>query len=134
MRRCRCYPIAYDNSSLTAVGDLRQINASADVDPPDSIPHCRQPAVLDGAGSGRLYLGIAGDVDGDGDGTPPLGGWVHHLYGLNTVVTGSSTPSDAVLSECVAQITARGEELGAPSQNWMEEFHDRFCAVGQGDG
>ena len=73
------FPVAYEYSTITAYGDLWQVDASAEIDPPESVPHCKRPVVLDGAGSGQVYLGIAGDVDGDGDGTPPLGGWVHHL-------------------------------------------------------
>jgi hypothetical protein len=128
------FPTAYEDSTITAYGDLWQIDASAEVEPPDSVPHCKQPVVLDGPGAGQVYVGISGDVDGDADGTPPLGGWVHRYYGVNTTLIGSSTPSDVVLSECVAQITPLGGELGAPSLNWMEEFHDQYCVVGQGDG
>ena len=48
-------------------------------------PHCAlQPRSADRPGSGHLYLGLAGDVDGDGDGTPAFGGWAKSRYGINS--------------------------------------------------
>jgi hypothetical protein len=128
------FPTAHEDSTITAYGDLWQVDASAEVEPPDSVPHCKQPVVLDGPGAGQIYIGVSGDVDGDADGTPPLGGWVHHYFGLNTTLIGNSVPSEATLSECTSQVTELGAESGAPTPDWVEEFHDQYCVVGESDG
>ena len=125
------FPRAYEDATNASDGGLRHIDASAEIDAPDSIPHCKQPVVLDGAGSGHLYVGILGDVDGDADGTPPLGGWVHRYYGVSAAVSGDPVPSDLILTECVVQVTELGAEFGVPTAAWTEEFHDEFCVVGE---
>lgn len=122
-------------STIAADGSLRQINASAEEGAvTGSIPHCRQPVVLDGVGEGHYYLGIPGDIDGDGDGTPPLGGWMKQPYGLNATIAGSTEPSDATLSNCILHITALGLQLGTDADSWTQDFADTYCAVGSRQG
>ena len=116
-------------ASIAADGALRQYDPTVSGEPADYVPHCQQPVVIDGAGAGHFYLGIAGDVDGDGDGTPPLGGWTKQSYGLNSTIPGNTVPSDATFSDCVLQVTPLGAELGAPAESWSEDFNDLFCAV-----
>jgi hypothetical protein len=117
-------------STIAADGSLRQINASAEVGAVNgSVPHCRQPVVLDGAGAGHFYIGIPGDVDGDGDGTPPLGGWTKQPFGVTANIAGSTEASDLVLSDCLQQVTPLGDELGAPLESWTQDFTDSFCGV-----
>jgi len=122
-------------STIAADGALRQINASAEEGAvTGSIPHCRQPVVLDGAGAGSFYIGIPGDIDGDGDGTPPLGGWTKQPYGVNANVAGNAEPSDATFTNCIMHVTALGIEQGAPAESWTQDFADAFCAVGSRQG
>ena len=47
-----------------------------------SVPHCAQPVLLVGPGTGSLYLGVAGDIDGDATGRR-AGGWANLKYGVN---------------------------------------------------
>jgi hypothetical protein len=122
-------------STIAAEGALRQINASAEVGAENgSVPHCRQPVVLDGAGEGQYYIGIPGDIDGDGDGTPPLGGWMKQPYGVTANVAGSTEASDALLSDCIMHVTALGEELGTSADSWTHDFADSYCGVGSRQG
>ncbi len=122
-------------STIAADGSLRQINASSEVGTEDgSVPHCRQPVVIDGAGEGHYYIGIPGDIDGDGDGTPPLGGWMKQPYGVTVTIAGSTEPSDAVLSDCIMHVTGLGMELGTSADSWTQDFADSYCGVGSRQG
>jgi hypothetical protein len=122
-------------STIAAEGALRQINASSEVGAENgSVPHCRQPVILDGAGDGQYYIGIPGDIDGDGDGTPPLGGWMKQPYGVTANVAGSSEASDVLLSNCIMHITGLGEELGTSADSWTQDFADSYCGVGSREG
>ena len=95
-----------------------------------SVPHCAQPALLTKAGSGSIYLGIPGDIDGSGPSTVPLGGWATHKYGVNANQPGNGTLVDVTFSDCTVQITDLGKELGAPTPSWQEAFEEDLCAVG----
>ena len=105
---------------LAVDGDLQQIPGP---------PHCAQPANLITPGSGHLYLGFPGDVDGDGDGTPASGAWAKLRYGV--LATGDGlTEAGFVLSECTATITPAGEALGAPTDTWQVIATASECTVG----
>ena len=112
----------YPNASvvLAVDGDLQQIPGP---------PHCAQPANLITPGSGHLYLGFPGDVDGDGDGTPASGAWAKFRYGI--LATGDGlTEEGFVLSECAATITPAGTALGAPTDTWQVIATAGECTVG----
>lgn len=122
-------PQPWPGTTIATGGDLVQVNASLDANLETGVvPHCAQPVLLTGPGSGELHLGIVGDVDGDGAGTVPLGGWANFLYGVN-----AHTPegdSAVTFSGCTVQITALGGELGAPTPDWQQHFESDYCTVG----
>ena len=122
-------PQPWPGTTTASGGDLVQVNVSLDENLVDgSVPHCAQPVLLTGAGTGQLYLGIVGDIDGDSSGTVPLGGWANFLYGVNT-----HTPegdSDVTLTDCTVQLTDLGGDLGAPTADWQQHFQDDYCNVG----
>jgi hypothetical protein len=123
-------PLPEPQSTIATGGDaVVQVNVSTDPDLIDGqVPHCAQPAILTGAGTGAVYLGIPGDIDGDGPSTIPFGGWANHKFGVN-----SHSPEgdvDVTFSDCTVQITDLGTELGAPTDSWQEAFQSDFCVVG----
>jgi hypothetical protein len=122
-------PQPWPGTTTASGGDLVQVNASYDTNlEAGVVPHCAQPVLLTGPGVGELYLGIVGDIDGDGAETIPLGGWANFLYGVTTHTPGGD--SDVTLSECTVQITGLGGELGAPTPDWQEHFESGTCTVG----
>lgn len=124
-------PLPSSGSTITAVGDLRQVNEPTQFgETAGSIPHCAQPVLLDGAGTGSIYVGIAGDVAGDDYGTVPFGGWANRKYGLNANQPGDNPPVAVTFSDCTAQITEAGGGLGAPTASWQERFQSDLCVVG----
>lgn len=116
-------------STLAAGPGLRQVDASDDDSFDGSVPHCRQPAVLDGAGSGTVYLGIPSDITGAND-AESFTAWARHDFGLSAALPGDLGSSPVVFSACAARITALGEEFGAPSATWTERFDESRCVVG----
>lgn len=125
-------PLPGEQSTISTAGDVVvQTNVSTDPDLVDgSVPHCAQPVLLTGAGTGSIYLGIPGDVDGDGPTTVPLGGWATHKYGVNANQPGDAAPVDVTFSDCTVQITDLGGELGAPTSTWQQAFQSDMCVVG----
>jgi hypothetical protein len=124
-------PLPYQGTTTTAGGDLVQTNVSTDIDlETGSVPHCAQPVLLLGPGSGQLYLGVAGDIDGDATGTIAFGGWANLKYGVNANQPGDEPAVDVTFSDCTVQITELGGELGAPTASWQERFQDDMCIVG----
>lgn len=119
--------------STIAVGDgLRQVDES-DIDGyEDAVPHCRQPAVLDGAGGGTLYLGTPGDISG-AEGAESFTAWAGHTFGLRSALPGDLGDAGVTFSSCLANITQLGTEFGAPSENWIETFDGAGCVVGTPD-
>lgn len=105
---------------LAVDGDLQQIAGP---------PHCAQPANLITPGSGHLYLGFPGDVDGDGDGTPASGAWAKLRFGVLATGDGN-TVEGFVLSDCIATITPAGSALGAPTETWQVIATASECSVG----
>jgi hypothetical protein len=122
------YPIPWERAVLTASGDLTQVSTGSEG---DSTPHCITPVTLDGPGSGTIIVGIAGDADGDGDGTPPLGGWAHNLFGADATLPGG-TLSDVMFTNCYTEVSELGASLGAGTvPGWNTWFDDpTFCYVG----
>jgi hypothetical protein len=124
-------PLPYFDATLATGGDLVQTNQpSLPGQVAGSVPHCAQPALLLGPGSGQLFVGIPGDVDGDASGTPPLGGWANRKYGVNTHVPGEDQAANVTFGECTVEITDLGASLGAPTASWQQAFQSDFCIVG----
>jgi hypothetical protein len=124
-------PLPYFDATLATGGDLVQTNQpSLPGQTAGSVPHCAQPALLLGPGSGQLFVGIPGDVDGDASGTPSLGGWANRKYGVNTHVPGDDQAAAVTFSECTVQITDLGASLGAPTASWQQAFQSDFCIAG----
>ena len=127
-------PQPWENVTLTATGDLEQVPVGSDG---DVSPHCATPVRISGPGTGTVLLGIAGDSDGDGDGTPPLGGWAHYVYGLNANFPALGT-TDATFTGCAVVISELGASLGAgTAPGWDTHVEaPTYCNVGGtlGDG
>jgi hypothetical protein len=124
-------PLPFSDSTISTGGDLVQTNEPAQFgQEAGSVPHCAQPVLLLGPGSGEIYVGISGDIDGDANGTPPLGGWANRKYGVNANLPGDNPAVDVTFSECTVQITDLGASLGAPTASWQEAFQGDFCMVG----
>jgi|GEM_PF-2458602 len=116
-------------STLVATEGLRQVDASDSDGFGDAVPHCRQPAVLDGAGGGTVYLGIPSDITGAND-AESFTAWTFHDFGLSSRLPGDLGDAGVVFSACAARITSLGEELGAPSESWAQRFEGDRCVVG----
>jgi hypothetical protein len=118
--------------ALAAAGALTQRDLPFEAGGADPSPHCAWPGVIDSAGAGLLYLGIAGDSDGDGE-LPPRTGWAGLSYGVSSAfLTNQAAP--VTFSDCAAVITPLGEQLGAPSANWASTFGDSACVEGGATG
>lgn len=116
-------------STLAAGPGLTQVDASDDDSFGGSVPHCRQPAVLVGAGGGTVYLGIPGDITGAND-AASFAAWAFHDFGLSAVLPGGLGESATTFSSCLASITQLGGELGAPSPAWADKSDPTRCVVG----
>ena len=116
-------------STNVAAAGLRQVDADASGVYPDAVPHCRQPAVLDGLGAGTLYLGIPQDIAGVND-LEPFTGWTLHEFGLSAVLPGDLGSTDVVFSSCASALTPLGAEFGAPNESWSDRFSATGCSVG----
>jgi hypothetical protein len=125
------YPEPRPNIVLAATGDLLQSPTGSEG---DYTPHCVTPVTLAGPGAGTIFVGIGGDVDGDADGTPPLGGWAHLTYGIGIGLP-DGTVADVTLSDCVVQASPLGTDLGAGTvADWTEQRDTSACAAGGGMG
>lgn len=113
-------PDSSAGSTLAVSPGLRQVEALEGGGEGEYVPHCLQPAVLDGAGGGTAYLGVAGS------GT----GWTLHDYGVSATLPGDLGASTIVFSECQATVTELGEQFGALQAGWEERFEDGLCVVG----
>jgi hypothetical protein len=115
-------------STLAVAGDVHQVDASDDDSLGDSVPHCLQPAVLDGLGDGTLYLGIPNDISGVD--APSFTAWTLHDFGVSARLPGDLGESDVVFSSCTAALTPLGQEFGAPNDSWHETADPTLCAAG----
>jgi hypothetical protein len=116
-------------STIAAGAGLRQVDEASDDVFGDAVPHCRQPALLDGAGEGTLYLGIPQDIAGVND-NEPFTAWTLHDFGLSSALPGDLGDAGVVFSSCTAAITELGGEFGAPGPTWSERFDESGCIVG----
>jgi len=116
-------------STVVAGEGLRQVEEATDEVFADYVPHCQQPALLDGAGSGTLYLGIPQDIGGAND-NASFTAWVLHDFGLSAVLPGELGETDVVFSACASALTPLGEEFGALTNDWVEKFSPTGCSVG----
>lgn len=116
-------------STLAAGGGLRQVEAATDDVFTDYVPHCQQPALLDGAGDGILYLGIPQDIGGAND-SASFTAWMMHDFGLTATLPGEYGASDVVFSACSAALTPLAEEFGALTDDWAEKFTPTGCSIG----
>ncbi|MEZ5190373.1 MAG: hypothetical protein R2717_05585 [Schumannella sp.] len=125
-------PLPFEDSTIVTAGDaIVQTNEPAQFGQvAGQVPHCAQPALLIKAGTGSIYVGIPGDLDGDANGTPPFGGWANRKYGVNANQPGDNPASPVTFSQCEYTVTQLGTELGAPTASWQEDFQSAFCAVG----
>ncbi len=125
-------PIANPETGSAIIGleGLRQVDEDASGVYDDlAVPHCRQPALLDGLGEGTLYLGIPQDIVGVDD-LESFTAWTLHDFGLSAVLPGDLAASDVVFSSCTSALTPLGEEFGAPNDTWADRFDATGCAVG----
>jgi hypothetical protein len=119
-------PLPLPDSTIATGGTLVQADGSTGpATGGDGVPHCRQPVLLPGPGTGQVYLGLPGDLDGDSDGTPPLGGWANPTAGEDANLPRDSPASAETFSECAAQV-----DLGAPPASWAQTFQADMCVVG----
>lgn len=116
-------------STLAAGEGLVQVDASDDDSFGDTVPHCRQPAVLEGAGGGTVFLGIPSDISGAND-AESFTAWAFHAFGLSSVLPGDLGTAEVEFSSCAASITQLGGEFGAPSDGWAERFDATGCVAG----
>jgi hypothetical protein len=116
-------------STIATDAGLRQVDAATDPVFEGYVPHCGQPAVLDGAGSGTLYLGIPQDISGAND-SASFSAWALHDFGLSAQLPGDLGESDVVFTMCEAALTPLGEEFGALIDTWAERFDPSGCSVG----
>lgn len=116
-------------STIVAGAGLRQVDAATDQVFEGYVPHCQQPAVLDGAGEGTLYLGIPQDISGAND-SESFTAWALHDFGLSAVLPGDLGESDVVFTMCESALTPLGEEFGALIDTWAERFEPTGCTVG----
>jgi hypothetical protein len=125
------YPVANPEfgSTIVAGTGLRQVDEPTDPVFDDYLPHCQQPAVLDGGGDGILYLGIPQDINGAND-AASFSAWAVHAFGLSAVLPGGLGESDVVFSMCESEVTLLGEEFGASIDTWADHFDATGCSVG----
>ncbi|HWH97172.1 MAG TPA: hypothetical protein VNS80_02295 [Pseudolysinimonas sp.] len=116
-------------STIVAGAPLRQVEVATDEVFADYVPHCQQPALLDGAGEGTLYLGIPQDIGGAND-SASFTAWVSHRFGLSAELPGDLGESDVVFSSCESALTPLGEEFGGSTDNWADHFEPSGCTVG----
>jgi hypothetical protein len=116
-------------STLAAGSGLRQVEAATDDVFTDYVPHCQQPALLDGAGEGILYLGLPQDIGGAND-SPSFTAWMVHDFGLTAALPGDLGASDVVFSACSAALTPLAEEFGPLVDGWSEKFTSTGCSIG----
>lgn len=116
-------------STIVAGDGLRHVEAATDELFEDDVPRCRQPALLDGAGEGTLYLGIPQDIGGAND-SASFTAWVLHDFGLSAVLPGDLGETDVVFTSCASALTPLGEEFGALTDDWGERFGPSGCSVG----
>jgi hypothetical protein len=116
-------------STIVAGAGLRQVAEPTDPVFEDFLPHCQQPAVLDGAGEGILYLGIPQDISGAND-NESFTAWALHDFGLSASLPGSLGESDVAFTMCEAELTPLGEEFGALIDSWADRFDATGCRVG----
>lgn len=114
-------------STLATTGDVTQVESGDPMVFPDYVPHCRQPAVLDGPGSGLAYLGIPSDISGV-EGLEPFTGWTRHPFGVTALLPDGES-GEVTFAACAAAITPLGEELGAVLDSWQESFDSATCAL-----
>jgi hypothetical protein len=115
------------HTTLAAVGDVAQLPFPSP-QPGDYVPHCRQTAVLSGAGSGSLFSGADQDALGR-DGLPSLHFWSRLTYGFNNDGDPAAVPT-IQFTDCTVEITDLGQEFGAPGAGWHEDFLPSSCIVG----
>lgn len=116
-------------STIAAGEGLRQVEASDTDGLEDYVPRCRQPAVLDGAGGGTVYLGIPSDITGAND-AESFTAWTLHDFGLRSLLPGDLGDAGVTFSSCLAKLTQLGTEFGAPSESWAETFDGSGCVAG----
>lgn len=116
-------------SVIVAAEGLRPVDADTSGVFGDAVPHCVQPALLDGLGAGTLYLGIPQDIVGVND-SESFTAWTLHDFGLSAVLPGDLGSSDVAFSACTSALTPLGEEFGAPNDTWADEFSAESCGVG----
>lgn len=128
------YPVANPEfgSTIVAGTGLRQVEEPTDPVFVDYLPHCQQPAVLDGAGDGILYLGIPQDISGAND-SPSFAAWAVHEFGLSAALPGGLGESDVVFTMCESELTPLGEEFGGSIDTWADRFARTGCTVGGSD-
>jgi hypothetical protein len=125
------YPVANPEfgSTIVAGTGLRQVEEATDPVFDDYLPHCQQPALLDGGGDGILYLGIPQDISGAND-SPSFSAWAVHAFGLSAVLPGALSETDVVFSMCQSELTPLGDEFGASIDTWADHFSSTGCTVG----
>lgn len=117
--------------SVVVAGEgLTQVDASFDESLHDAVPHCLQPALLEGPGTARLWLGIPSDIAGVSADLASFTAWTVHEYGLATQLPGDLGSTEVRFLGCVTEVTPLGEEVGAPSASWSESLAPDRCAAG----
>ena len=112
-------------TTLAATGNVAQVPSPLP-QPGDYVPHCKQTAMLTGAGEGDVFSGAEQDAAGR-DGLPPLHFWSRLTFGFSNDPDASPTIG---FTDCAVEITPLGESFGAPGAGWHEDFLAASCIVG----
>lgn len=117
-------------SVVVAGPGLTQVDAAVGDTFGDAVPHCLQPALLEGPGTATLWLGIPSDIAGVSADLASFTAWTVHDFGLATTLPGDLGVTDVRLLGCLTEVTSLGEEFGAPSTTWREQLGPESCAAG----
>lgn len=114
-------------TTLAATGNITEFAFPVPVGDGDYVPHCKQTAIMTGAGTGTVWLGADQDAVGR-DNLPPFHFWASLTYGFNNAYTSDSHP--IAYTGCTPTITPLGATMGAPGPGWHVGTDANVCVVG----
>lgn len=114
-------------TTLAATGDITEFAYPVPAGDGDYVPHCKQTAIMTGAGTGTVWLGADQDAVGR-DNLPPFHFWASLTYGFNNAFTSDTRP--VAYTDCTPTITPLGTTMGAPGPGWHVGTDPNVCVVG----
>jgi hypothetical protein len=96
-----------------------------------ATPDCRRNKFFEGAGTGTVVVGFAGDTD-DFTAAGNFTKWANHNYGFSVVRVSSQSAADVgmTLSDCSYEVTDAGLELNGDADWWASHVEDTRCVFG----